>query len=95
MSFRDLPGMTAAEVWAELKQITSIDQQGWLDILSLPPDQQKLVLQTYAHMDWTQPGTPFATRVIAILTVLGTVAGVVTGVAGAATGVAGVVQLLK
>lgn len=92
MSFRNLDDMTEAEIWVELHQITSLDQQQWLDIKSLPPDVQKDTILTYAHMDWTQPGTPLAQRVLSILSVLGVVVGAASGVTGLVSGIEAVLK---
>jgi len=79
--------MTPEEALARLSTLTGLSAQEWSDVLSLPPDDQALVIQGYRDQDWARRPDTLA-EVLAVLGVIGTVAGVVSGVAGAATAAA-------
>lgn len=69
--------------FAELATCTGLDRARWERIIAAPPDIQKLEIQNYKDQDWTDPSTGTGQKVLALLEVIGTVAGVVAGVAGA------------
>lgn len=79
--------MTSEEALARLSSLTDLSVQEWSDVLSLPPEDQALVIQGYRDQAWTRSTDTFA-EVLAVLGVIGTIAGVVGGVAGAAGAVA-------
>lgn len=76
----------AAE-YAKLATLTKLTREKWEDILSLPPQAQRLVLEGYADMDWVKAPDTLA-EVIAVLNVVGVILGVVSGGAGAVSAVA-------
>lgn len=90
-----LLSLSPDDLWVEMQRITSLSRQDWLDLLTLPTAQMQSVLTTYSHLEWTQPGTSAFDKTLAILSVIGTVAGVVSGVAGAVVGVQTIAALLR
>lgn len=85
-----MPALSEAELFAKLSELTGLDAGAWTDILACTPEQQAVILQTYADADWHR-SPDVLSEVLAVLTVIGTVAGVVGGVAGAA----GAIQVLS
>lgn len=71
------------EQFARLSVLTKIDRPKWERIIAAPSDIQTLELQNYADQDWADPGTPAGVEVLAILALIGTVGGNVSGTAGA------------
>ena len=69
--------------FARLAVLTKIDRPKWERIFAAPSDIQVLELQNYADQDWTSPGTPAGTEVLAILALIGGIGGSVSGAAGA------------
>jgi hypothetical protein len=78
---------TSEELFAELSTLTSMSWGEWNDFLACDHDQQTLIVQGYRDMTWAKSPDTLA-QVISILSIIGTLAGVVTGVAGAASAVA-------
>ena len=72
--------MDPAEAWATLTRETTLSRQEWTDLLSLPEPALRKALATYAHADWTRPGTSAWTRVLQALPVIGQTLGIVSGV---------------
>lgn len=79
--------LTVDDCFAELATLTSLDAAEWRDILSLPPYGQRLALQAYRDADWRKEPDRLA-AVLAVLEIIGKIAGAVSGVAGAASAVA-------
>jgi hypothetical protein len=75
-----------ADLLTELVTLTDMRSGEWLDFLSLPPDAQAIAAQAYRDADWTKNPDTFG-KVLAVLNVIGTIAGVIGSVAGAATAV--------
>lgn len=76
----------------DLSANTGMKPSDWLDFLTATPDQQALMAKGYADLDWVAQHSTFTT-VLNILTIMGTIAGVVTGVAGAAQSLAALKNL--
>jgi hypothetical protein len=82
-----MPGaVTSDDYLVQLAQLTTLTAEQWADFLSLSPDDQALAAQGYAACSWVQEPNRFA-QVLAILEVVGTIAGVVSGVAGAGSAI--------
>lgn len=73
----------AEDYFGELATLTKMSPGEWADFVACTPEQQALIAQGYRDADWTQSPDTFA-KVLAILEIVGTIAGVVGGVAGAA-----------
>jgi hypothetical protein len=85
---------TVEENLAKLTTLTGLSQQEWTDFMTCTPEQQEFLAKGYAKLEWVKnPDT--LTEVIAVLTVLSTIAGAVTGIAGAVGGVAGAITALE
>lgn len=75
----------ADDIFAELQDISGVDTALWKDMLAQPEvDQRDLVLgwRALGKIGWAQRVDTGA-RVLALLNLLGTIAGDVSGVAGA------------
>ena len=73
---------------SELCDLTGLDAQVWNDFLALPPAGQRIALDLYRGASWTRDPSTLE-RVVALVEVLVTVAGDVSGVAGAVAAVKG------
>ena len=83
--------MSADDELAQLEQETGITVAEWQDLLSNSPDDQAFLLAGWkqlGRMDWVQ-NVSTLDRAIALLLVVGNIAGAVGGIAGAASAVAG------
>jgi hypothetical protein len=81
------PAETAEDLVAELSQWTGFTAQETADFLSADRDAQDLILEGYRGQEWTRPGTSTFARVMVVLGLLATLAGIVSGLAGAASAV--------
>lgn len=75
------------DAFLELMQLTGWDRPHIARFRQLPPEMQQLELQNYQDQDWSNPGTSAGQRFLALLALIGTVAGVVSGVAGASNSI--------
>ena len=80
--------VTRDEVLAELLDLTGIKSGEWEDFAILPPAGQRIALDLYRGASWTRDPSTLE-RVVALVEVLVTVAGDVSGVAGAVAAVKG------
>ncbi len=87
--------MSADDEFAQLAEETGITGPEWQDLLSNSPDDQAFLLTSWkqlGRMAWAENPSTFD-RVLALLMVIGNIAGVVGGVAGATSAVAGLRSL--
>jgi len=73
---------TPEEALAEFTRLTSGDLGDARDFLSMTPEQQAQTLDNYRHAGWRNSSNTIG-EIIAVLGVIGTVAGDLTGVGGA------------
>jgi len=73
--------MDLMEAWVTLTRETGISQKDWLDILALPEPAMRQLFATYAHMDWTKPGTPAWSLVVKALPIVGQAVSLIGGAA--------------
>ena len=66
--------------------LTSLSPDEIQDFLECSPEQQVAIAESYRNADWVKSPDTFG-RVLAVLEIIGTIAGVVAGVAGAATAI--------
>lgn len=66
----------------ELTALTDLSVDEWNDFLALPPEGQRLIADGYKGMSWTQ-SPDILSRVLSVLTLVGNLAGAVSGVGGA------------
>lgn len=71
----------------ETMEITGWDRDRVMRVAAAPPEIRQLELQNERDQDWSNPGTSAGQRLLELLAIIGTVAGVVTGVAGASSAV--------
>ena len=71
--------MTFEEACVALATKTGMSPTDWSDFLQCTADQQRALVRAYSDMSWTKSRDTL-NDVLAVLQVLGTVAGVVSGV---------------
>lgn len=81
---------TADELFADLAQLTSMNPDEWKDFCSCTDAQQTLIAQAYKDASWVKAPDMLA-KVLEVLAVIGTIAGVATNVAGAVGAIKGLV----
>lgn len=93
LSAKEIYDPRAEALVSELVTLTNVTPARWFDFMACPPDVQELEVKTLGDLDWTQRPDTFA-RVLAILEIVGTIAGVVGGIAGAAGAVIALKSIL-
>lgn len=83
-----------AEARTLFKEVTGGSDQDYADILSLPADKQRGVLETYRDAVYDAPADKVA-GLLAALEVVGAVVGAVSGVTGAVGGVLGLASAVR
>lgn len=84
--------MTSEEYLAELTLLTGMTTNEWNDFLVCTPDEQAVIAEGYRDMDWRKNADTFG-KVLAILTIVGNIAGSIAGIAGAASAIAALKSL--
>lgn len=88
----DLVPTAVDQYLVELNNLTGMSPKDWQDFLSCTKEEQAVIAQGYRDMDWRANPDTFG-KVMAILNVITTFAGAVSGVAGAATAVEALAKL--
>ena len=78
--------MTYEQAVTTLATKTAMTREDWLDFFSATPAQQAAIAKAYRDASWVKSPDVFA-DVLAILNVLVTIAGAVSGVSGAVAAV--------
>ena len=84
----DQPVSQADAAFFELRSLCGWDRPQWEKFLTLPQNLQRMTLDNLGEQDWTKPGTPAFDRVMELLAIVGTIAGIAGGVAGATSAIA-------
>ena len=85
--------VTPEDLVAELATLTQMSPSEVQDFLSATPAQQLLIIANYRGCDWTvQPDT--LARILAIVTLLGTIAGAISGIGGAVGAIVAIKSIL-